>query len=359
MTSSIEHIGEARPPINGDCSAYQYLVWNKNRTSCIFPARLDIGRHFLMTGGKGALKEGYDRIVSRALSFIGFIFGNDYGEYKEELDFLFKGEQYVKSATKICGGKSYFDPIQLGIIIMLPGQTVPMHFDVPYFFGATRFHIPQWLLVVMETSGLFKDIRIPQVQGVAYLHQWENNVYNNSGGQFFYYPEGPGGVIMSIDPIFNSAIVLDGSIVVHGVDLFKKEYPFPILNKSDKNDIRYEGNDEWSIYVNGVSKHKRYQSKDLRISLVWRARCFKDEEEKKKYDNAPALSIPKILDILYTDLKKKGVIKEAPKDLMEAGLLLVDHYVNYPYPDTLVPINYCMLGALYPKLNPYLSYINC
>jgi len=295
--------------------------------------------------------------VGRTLLFIGFIFGNDYAEYQKDLDHLFKGKQYFDASSKICGGKTYFDPIQLGILIALPGQTVPMHYDVPYFFGATRFHLPQWLLVVMDSSKLFKDIRIPQVQGVAYLHQWENNLYNQSGGQFFYYPEEPGGKIMAIDPIFNSAIVLDGSIVIHGVDVFKPDYPdFPILDKSDINELHYEGNDQWKVYVNGKPKFNSYHSKDLRISLVWRARCFKDEEEKKKYDNANILTVEYILDTLFQDLIKRGKINEKPTDPMEIAPILIENYINYPYSkESAVPINYCVLGNFYPIFKPLTS----
>jgi hypothetical protein len=63
---------------------------------------------------------------------------------------LFQSESYIKAATASCGGKSVFDPIQLGIIITLPGQVVASHLDVPWYWGASRFNIPQWLLVAME-----------------------------------------------------------------------------------------------------------------------------------------------------------------------------------------------------------------
>lgn len=53
----------------------------------------------------------------------------------------------------------------------MPGQTVAVHIDSPYFWGASRFTFPQWLLVAMVFSGLFADKFVHQVQVVGYLHQ--------------------------------------------------------------------------------------------------------------------------------------------------------------------------------------------
>jgi hypothetical protein len=46
----------------------------------------------------------------------------------------------------------------------VPGQTVAMHLDAPYFWGASRVSVPQWLLVSMVFSGLFQDKFVDQVQ---------------------------------------------------------------------------------------------------------------------------------------------------------------------------------------------------
>ena len=56
--------------------------------------------------------------------------------------------------------------------MQVPGQTVATHIDAVYFDGASRFEYPQWLLAVMEFSGLFQDKFIDQVQVVGYLHDW-------------------------------------------------------------------------------------------------------------------------------------------------------------------------------------------
>lgn len=40
----------------------------------MLPSRIDVGRHFLSTGGHQARKEAYEQLVPRVLPFIGFFF---------------------------------------------------------------------------------------------------------------------------------------------------------------------------------------------------------------------------------------------------------------------------------------------
>ena len=57
---------------------------------------------------------------------------------------------------------------------------------VLYLGGANRFNLPQWLLLAMAGSGIWRDEQFPQVQGVAYIHETPDI----SGGNFFLYPSG-------------------------------------------------------------------------------------------------------------------------------------------------------------------------
>lgn len=51
--------------------------------------------------------------------------------------------------------------------VMLPGQELAVHTDVPEFRGFDRKVVPQWLLVVMHHSGLFDRWRLPIATGIA------------------------------------------------------------------------------------------------------------------------------------------------------------------------------------------------
>ncbi len=105
--------------------------------------------HYYKYGGRQGLREPYEKLVSRLQVFNGFIFNNLSDPL---LAPLFQSEQYKQASKASCGGKEIFDPIQLAIVITLPGQTVATHFDVPWFWGASRFNIPRWALPAMEQS---------------------------------------------------------------------------------------------------------------------------------------------------------------------------------------------------------------
>ena len=55
-----EHVGEARPVERGNggvICAHPFLVPSRDKTQCILPGRVDIGRHYVMHGGIEALRE--------------------------------------------------------------------------------------------------------------------------------------------------------------------------------------------------------------------------------------------------------------------------------------------------------------
>jgi hypothetical protein len=78
---TFEHIGEARP-INpdGTCS-HHLLLPNPSRTLCILPERMDVGKHFIMTGGLDGAKEPFDDMLSRVSSFARYTFQRDLDKF--------------------------------------------------------------------------------------------------------------------------------------------------------------------------------------------------------------------------------------------------------------------------------------
>lgn len=102
---------------------------------------------------------------------------------------LFDSPKFIAAAQAVCpADKPVLDPFQFNFIIQargaacsigaqccechasslwgpqVPGQTVAAHIDADYFWGADRFHVPQWLLAVMTFSGLWQDRFVDQVQ---------------------------------------------------------------------------------------------------------------------------------------------------------------------------------------------------
>merc|ERR1712012_464964 len=101
-------------------------------------------------------------------------------------------------------GSKTLDPFQVSFLMQVPGQSIPLHMDTPYFWGnMNRFTLPQWLLVMMKFSGAFEKHFIDQVQVVSYLHSWEDD----RGGQFVLYDDS--GKMIEIPPRPGTGVILD------------------------------------------------------------------------------------------------------------------------------------------------------
>merc|ERR1712137_614030 len=351
-----EHIGEAEPlPEDGICE-HPYMIPSVNGTHCILPGRIDIGRHYILGGGVQGLKEPYEDIVSRLLSFGRYIF--DPSKYAV-VDELFHAEHFQNAAKAVCpADKQVLDPFQFNFIVQVPGQTVALHVDGVYFWGATRFQFPQWLLAVMQFSGLFQDKFIDQIQVVGYFHRWEPT--EERGGQFVYWDE-ESIEPRVIPPIPLAGSIVDGSKTVHAATVYQPHVKAPELDKSVENKLVYVGDEKWELFSNGTSV-KTYNTDDLRWTIVYRARCFASKEEISKFRNLPdeeTMSLEYILSTLKNDLIKRGKLDASSKlEPLELAELLLGEYVTYPLsPTAIIPYNYCALPRLYPSLAPFLSLI--
>ena len=350
-----EHIGEAIP-INpdGSCS-HDFLFPNPNRTLCILPERVDVGKHYVMTGGLDGMKEPFSDLVNRVSSFAKYTFLRDLDKFPV-VQQLFNSDKFQTAAKSVCpADRSYLDPFQFSFIISVPGQTVAAHLDAPYFWGANRFRFPQWLLVSMVFSGLFQDKFINQIQVVGYLHEWaEDNVNPGDGGDFVYYTNSSHWGKVSAKP--GSGTIVDGSKVLHAAKVFRPAVKAPYLPKDKFSQLVHIGDDNWELQVED-QVIRRYTTKDLRISMVYRARCFASAEEAQAYADLPEeemMTMEGILDTLKKDLVARGAAKADTIDSMgklELAFLIMDTYVKYPLPpveNAWIPFNYCALPRVLP-----------
>lgn len=72
--TTYEHIGEATPLESDGSCANPFLMASIEKTSCVLPTRVDVGRHFILTGGPSALREPYPNMASRVMSFGSYNF---------------------------------------------------------------------------------------------------------------------------------------------------------------------------------------------------------------------------------------------------------------------------------------------
>jgi hypothetical protein len=214
-----------------------------------------------------------------------------------------------------------------------------------------------------------------QFQGVAYLHPWSEG----RGGGFFFNPTtDPAAPMRTIEAVQNTGILLDGSKMVHGSLPWRAgpgDEPPPALRKdvvyrvsrtlqhgrpSKKRVLRttvhpalqllHVGNDTWALRDPDQEQPLReYRTEDLRISLVWRARCFTSEADKQHFHEAHQegrfLNVSDALSPLRADLvRRTRTVVEVVTDRPFVERL-IDEYVTYPGRG----VNYCLATELLPK----------
>lgn len=148
--------------------------------------------------------------------------------------------------------------------------------------------------------------------------------------------------------------------------MFKPTVKAPYLDKDKVSQLVYTGADKWELLVDNQVIRK-YETSDLRISMVYRARCFHDRAEAEKYQYLPEdqmMTLDSILDTLKADMvaKKAAVSLDALNNMPKLNLafLIIDTYVKYPLPPrnvAWIPYNYCALPRIAPWTASFLSYI--
>lgn len=358
------HIGEAIP-INpdGSCDS-DYLIPSVDYTMCHLAERVDIGKHYIMTGGHEGSKENFDDLLDRVSSFTKYTFVKDLDKYPPVKE-LFSLDSFQSSAAAVCpAGKTVLDPLQFSFIMQVPGQTVAMHIDAPYFWGASRFEFPQWLLATMLASNLFQAEFIDQIQVVAYLHKWKASEMKGQGGDFVYYANNSYIGKVLAEPLAGSLV--DGSKTFHAAMVYRNDVKAPRQPKGQDCNLLYvpteQEPDAWEVNCDGKTIQK-YTENDLRQSLVYRARCFSSEEEKERYHSSThRMTLEEVLGRFEAGLIKQGVATRAELDKMsklDFAMLIMDTYMQYPKPplaNALVPFNYCALTK-YQWAKPLLSFI--
>ena len=362
-----EHVGEARPVQShggGVICAHPFLVPSRDKTQCILPGRVDIGRHYVMHGGIEALRESYEILIARVQSFGRYYFGG----LPPAIRRLFETPSFAAAARGVCPPhKQHLDPFQYNLILQVPGQTVPTHIDGVYFWGASRFQFPQWLLAAMKFSGLFEDRFVDQVQVVGYLHQWKPAPLVRSSGDFVVW--NASGVMHALAPAPLAGTVVDGSKTIHAAQVYDRNQLPPPIDKNTRTVLSHEGSDHWKVTSQDGNVLRNYTTDDLRISIVYRARCFESEQRALEFreqlkgaaGTGGRLSLDEVLATLVKALPAyTGADADSWRqtDRLKLALQILDHYVKYPLPSEdvapLLALNYCALPRLVPWLAPVL-----
>ncbi|HMG40970.1 MAG TPA: hypothetical protein VK611_06550 [Acidimicrobiales bacterium] len=289
--------------------------------------RYDASANFVRTGGRFGRREDRRLLAARTNYFRETYF---YGEHACSPGVeAFRDDPGLLAAAARLHDRPVTVPAIVYANILLPGQELAVHTDVPEFRGANRRIVPQWLLVVMRHSELFESWRMRIATAVAYFGDAE-------GGDLAYYPEGPDGPAATYEPRHNTGVVLDTDTVFHGVDrVAGDEAPLSRLEPGMR--LHPEGDDRWTVRggdagpVAADAPVAEYRTSDLRYSVSWKAYCFADEAERDAWAaHHDDLTLDHILDTLETDLRSRGRLDGPRPPAPDFGKLLIDAYIDFP-----------------------------
>jgi len=287
--------------------------------------RHDAAVNFARTGGRFGRTEAGDRLIARTNYFREeYAYGATLAEGIEP--FLhFAGFHAAACQVMKC---TVVEPNIVYANILVPGQELAVHTDVPEFRGMSRRTDPQWLLVAMHHSGLFDAWRMPIATGVSWFG-------NPKGGEFVFYPDGASGSPVATPAVHNTAILLDTDSVFHGVDrVTEQKGDMPALRPGMA--LEFAGSDAWTL-EDGDRTVARYTWDDLRFSISWKAYCYPDPEAHRiAREHTDDLTRERAVDLLVSDLQARGRIQDRPDDTL-LGLTIIDEYIQFPAAATEAP----------------------
>lgn len=286
------------------------------------PQRYDAALNFVKTGGRFARQEDGRMLAARTNYFRGTYYYDGRGDAMHGIEPFLRHEGLLDAARRV-HGRPLVVPAIVYANLLLPGQELAVHTDVPEFRGANRTLVPQWLCVVMLHSGLFDAWRRPIATGIAYFS-------DAAGGELAFYPDGPEAPPRTIPARHNTAILMDTDTIFHGVDRVASDDPMPPFSPGMR--LRPESSGHWCLF-DDERERARYAWEELRFSVSWKAYCYEDEADRARAErHEDDLSLDLILDTLCADLRERGLLPgERPGD-DDLARLLIDTYVRFPRP---------------------------
>ncbi|MGH9231750.1 MAG: 2OG-Fe(II) oxygenase [Acidimicrobiales bacterium] len=285
----------------------------------LFP-RHDSVQHFLRTGGARGPGADVATLAART-SYFREEYAYDGAEHIGGVESFLHNPGLVRAAVDLYD-RPIVEPAIAFANLMVPGQELAVHTDVPEFRGASRRNVPQWLLVVMHHSGLFDPWRLRIATGIAYFRDGE-------GGALRYWPDGPDGAPVVHPVRANTAVVLDTDSVFHGVDPVALEVEPPVVRPGAGLVAGDDG--RWRLSDADGAAVADYAWDDLRFSVSWKAYCFADEAKRTAWrDHTDDLTTEAVVSRLVDDMVDRGA---APADVpvdRALGLRMIDEYVRYP-----------------------------
>jgi hypothetical protein len=291
--------------------------------------RHDAAANYVRTGGRFARREPVATLALRT-NYLreSYAYGDDV--HAAGIEGFLHHEGLIDAARRLYG-RPVIQPAIAYANILLPGQELAVHTDVPEFRGANRKLFPQWLMVVMHHSGLFERWRMPIATGIAYFA--DESTGRPDGGELAYWPDGADGPAAVLPARHNTGIVLDTDSLFHGVDRVGAIETLPLAMQPD-NVLQYDGA-QWVLRpeLGSDAVLAEFGWHEIRFSVSWKAYCFVDEAERDAWRrHADDLTIDVILAELVADLRRREALTVDELSERELALLLIDTYERFPEP---------------------------
>ncbi|HEX9682671.1 MAG TPA: hypothetical protein VGA13_06285 [Acidimicrobiales bacterium] len=289
------------------------------------PQRFDAALNFIRTGGRLGSNDDVRRAAART-NYVRetYAYGDDvFLAGIEEL----RDHEALRSAAVAVHDRPLIEPAIVYANVLLPGQELATHTDVPEFRGANRTTTPQWLLVVMAHSGLFETWRMPIATAIAYFG-------GGDGGALHLYPDGADGPVDTVATAHDTAVVLDTDSIFHGVDRVDGDDSW--LDSASIGDRLHPADGGgWQLRGDGGEVRGRFGAETLRFSVSWKAYCFADHADRDRWHHhRDDLGLDQILDTLEDDLRRRQDLDGDRPKPVDFGRLLVDTYIRFPVPTT-------------------------
>jgi len=224
---------------------------------------------------------------------------------------LMTNKVLMNAAKRLAPEYEVMIPRLLYINVVLPGQEVGMHADVPTFRGINRLMLDTKFMVGTHLSGYFNDYRVKIATAVTYIGNSSRR--DPEGGLFSFFPDGPFGNRIDFPADFNTGVILDTDTVFHRVTVAQPQRPekhippfhpmFTRLSWSTENKI-------WELRENDTLL-QTYEDDDLRISLSWKVYLFKTQAEHDMWLNHEnPLTVSTLLEGYRQNYLGEGILKE-------------------------------------------------
>lgn len=211
--------------------------------------------------------------------------------------------------------------------VLLPGQEISMHHDVPEFRGIHPRTCPSWLQVAMHGSGLFERWRILQAAGLTYYRDTEE-------GSLAVYcgPDGEGTVIQARRGL---GVVVEAETCPHHSDTFEPTPGRPPLARWPAG-VRLQycaATGDWAATSAEGAVLERFQDREVRVSTQLKLHCFRDEDEYRAYtEHSDDLHVETAIGMLTEDLRRRGCFAGPVPCRGDLAVMMIKEYVRWPTP---------------------------